>query len=82
MNDDWREDALCRGMDVNYFFPHRGDFPGIKAAKRFCQQCPVRAECLADAMRVEADLSATGRHGIRGGLTSGQRARLAKGERT
>lgn len=41
-----------------------------------CRQCPVRVECLADALDTPADQD----HGIRGGLTRNQRNKL-RGQR-
>ena len=38
----WREQALCRGMDVNDFFKSG---LGANRAKAVCGQCPVAVEC-------------------------------------
>jgi len=78
---DWRDFAVCRGMDTNTWFPTPGQPAARKAAMRICRECPVRRACLVDAMRMEANSKNTIRHGIRGGLTPGQRAGLAKGQR-
>ena len=42
---DWLEDAACKGMDTNLFFP---DKPSIKDRKRIaeiCDACPVQSQC-------------------------------------
>lgn len=70
----WLALAACRGMDVNVFFPERGDMVAYAAAKAVCAVCPVCAECLADA-RITAD-----RDGIRGGL-SGRERRILRSAR-
>jgi hypothetical protein len=71
----WRQRAACQapGVDPELFFPV-GDFgpalPQAAAAKRVCARCPVRASCLAWALRGgEQD-------GIWGGTTPGERRRL------
>lgn len=66
----WWEDAACRGMDPGLFFPERGDMAAVNRARRICAECPVRKECLADA------LAFADRWGVRGGLSERQRKRL------
>jgi WhiB family redox-sensing transcriptional regulator len=41
----WMASAACRGMDVNLFFPTRGETAKAKRARAICATCPVRAEC-------------------------------------
>ena len=64
----WRELAACRGIDLNLFFPERGESAG--PARRICAACPVREPCL--------DYAITNRisHGIWGGLTERERRAL------
>jgi WhiB family transcriptional regulator, redox-sensing transcriptional regulator len=52
---DWRDSAVCRGSNSEIFFPFAA--PGTEAGRRqtalaisFCSGCPVRTECLADAL--------------------------------
>lgn len=76
--DRWRQDAACRpdrrpeGMDraawTALFFPERGN--RISPALNICAQCPVRAEC-----RAEANGSPLEREGIWGGMSGRQRRR-------
>lgn len=44
VSEDWREDAACRDTDPDTFYPDYGvsSYP----AKRICDLCDVRAECL------------------------------------
>lgn len=63
----WREHALCRGCDPALFFPERGNSQGVEQAKTVCGECPVKAECLADALESNETT------GIRGGLSSVER---------
>lgn len=45
----WMAEALCRGTDPAVWFPTRGGPAGVQ--KALCRACPVRAQCLAAAMR-------------------------------
>lgn len=70
MNSHWREQAACRGTDPETFFPTAEDGPTYDAqvavAKAICHRCPVRAQCLAEALdRIP--------YGIAGGLTPEER---------
>ena len=64
----WRELAACRGIDLDVFFPGRGESAG--PARQVCAQCPVRQPCL--------DYAITNRivYGIWGGLTERERRAL------
>jgi WhiB family redox-sensing transcriptional regulator len=59
----WMDGAECVG-NWELFFPDHAD-PG--PAKRICQSCAVRRQCLAYALMSEE------RHGIWGGMTPGER---------
>ncbi len=68
-NTSWVEDAACKGMDTNIFFPERGDKDGnIAKARATCKKCPVRQDCLDRALEFEID-----NFGIFGGYTATQR---------
>ena len=78
---DWREQANCRGTDTEMFFAGAdgtSDPLGVRAWA--CGPCPVRGECLTDALMREA-LPRIGRHGIYGGMTPMERAQLWKESR-
>ncbi|GLU47199.1 WhiB family transcriptional regulator [Nocardiopsis ansamitocini] len=66
---DWTTEAVCRKADPDALFV-RG--AAQKRASRICRGCPVRTECLADALdnRVE--------FGIWGGTTERQRRALLR----
>jgi WhiB family redox-sensing transcriptional regulator len=77
VDPDWRERAGCRSQDPELFFPigdnwTQGEARGRAAeAKAFCNNaCPVKAECLADAVACRDDWA------IRGGLTPDERRPL------
>lgn len=60
---DWREEAVCRGVDPDDFFPDKGVVP--KAAKSLCHVCPVRIPCLEYALETNKPFGVWGGHGIR-----------------
>jgi WhiB family redox-sensing transcriptional regulator len=72
----WQQDAACKDTPhPDVFFPGKGE--DAVAAKRFCAGCPVMAECLEFAL---ATMRAPERdHGVYGGLTPTERARLRGG---
>jgi WhiB family redox-sensing transcriptional regulator len=67
---DWMRDALCAQTDPELFFPEPGQ-PN-REAKRVCAACPVRVECLEDA------LAKNERRGVRGGLSGMERRALLR----
>lgn len=68
----WASRGLCQGYDLDVFFTESKS--GMKRAKQICAGCPVRPECLAEALRAEND----SRFGVSGGLTASERSRLVK----
>lgn len=80
----WIGRAACAGLDNPdaLFYPRtqgaslRQINEATRQAKRVCAGCPVRAECLEDAMTREAN-DAGGRWGISGGMTEEEREQLA-----
>lgn len=75
--DDWTLLRACAGrsFDPDLMFPEDGDEVGVKAAKRICRECPVRTQCLTDA------LSRKEKYGVWGGLTRHERAALSRRRR-
>lgn len=74
LSAEWRAQAACVGFDDD-MFPD-SNAAAIAYARQICAPCPVRAECLADAMATEGARTARDRHGIRAGLTGSQRRAL------
>lgn len=82
----WRYDAKCRGEDTEIFFPPRDKAlykPIADKAKAICwgrdgrPPCPVRRECLVEALENDE------LHGIFGGMSHRERnAFVRKIERT
>jgi WhiB family redox-sensing transcriptional regulator len=69
--EEWREEALCRQVDPEMFFPEKGG--STADAKLICGRCEVRPECLAYALEHEQ------RSGVWGGLSERERRRLTRG---
>ena len=72
---EWRTHAACRSVDPEVFFPAAETGPlheaQVAVAKAVCAGCPVRVECLEDALvRIP--------EGIAGGLTAEERRRLRR----
>ncbi len=78
---EWRRQAACASADPGLFHPPDGWIGqlAMQAAKQVCAGCPVRSDCLADALAWERP---TDRHGVLGGLTAAERARLARQRQT
>jgi WhiB family redox-sensing transcriptional regulator len=77
---EWYEEANCKGMNGDIFFPevpigisHKGLFD---EAKKVCSTCPVKKRCLDFAMAME--VNDIRRFGIWGGLTPRERDSLYK----
>ena len=66
----WQADALCAETDPEAFFPEKGG--STRDAKRICDTCEVRQQCLEYALENDE------RFGIWGGLSERERRRLRK----
>jgi hypothetical protein len=69
----WHVQAPCRGLPVDLFYPERGE--NTAPIHAVCDGCPVRADCLADAIARD-DL-----HGHWGGTSEVRRKRVIKAVR-
>lgn len=66
----WQDQALCAQTDPEAFFPEKGG--STRDAKRICQSCAVRAQCLEYALENDE------RFGIWGGLSERERRKLRR----
>lgn len=64
---EWSQFAACAKAPVPNMFPHDGDTRATTYAKSVCAACPVRLECLTEAL----DSGET--HGVWGGLSPEER---------
>ncbi|MCU1353924.1 MAG: putative WhiB family transcriptional regulator [Acidimicrobiales bacterium] len=73
MHESWMEEARCRDLPPDMFFPHNGT--GVVAAAKVCVRCPVQEHCLEHALAHRiAD-------GVWGGCSERQRRRILKARR-
>ena len=86
----WKDKAECKANPILFDRIMFGANESIRTvddknrlvqAKRICITCPVRQECLEDAMEQERYLGSIERHGVRGGLTATERMDLASQDR-
>lgn len=73
MEFEWMTRGLCVNVPPSTFFPSDG--VGVEAARKICQDCPVRAECLEHALVHRID------HGVWGGCSERERRRILKRRR-
>lgn len=72
IDQSWRTGAACAGRATRDDDPwHTDTTDTTREAVTICHQCPVRADCLTDALW-------RGEHGIRGGLTRLERDALLR----
>ena len=64
----WMDLGLCAEVGGDFHFPEKGG--SVRAPKRVCRACDVRAECLAYALDTDQ------KFGIWGGMTERERRRL------
>lgn len=70
----WIHQARCQGRDVANFYPETGDLRTARAAKTFCDGCPVRLPCLEYALSLPDGSD----FGIWGATSKKQRAELRR----
>lgn len=78
-DDGWRDQAACRDLDPDLFFPAGATGPAlgqIEAAKAFCASCPVQEACLQFALETNQDA------GIWGGADEEERRKLRRSWRS
>jgi len=71
--NSWMLGARCRDLPPVIFFPSDG--VGVEVARRYCAECPVRAECLEFALEHRID------HGVWGGSSERERRRIVRSRR-
>lgn len=67
---DWQERGLCMQTDPEAFYPEKGG--STREAKKVCQSCEVREDCLNAALQNDE------RFGIWGGLSERERRKLKR----
>ena len=70
--EGWREDAACRGVDIDIFFPADETEEASGRAKAICADCTVADTCL------QYSLATNQAEGVWGGLDANERRRLRR----
>lgn len=71
--EPWVAYAICSSVGTEMFYPEPGE--DWKPSTEMCRsRCPVAAQCLDFAMRMERGMDRKSRYGIFGGLTPSARA--------
>ena len=74
-SQDWRAKAACRDKDPELFFPVGNTGPAlqqIEDAKKICQSCAVKDQCLNWALDAGQD------HGVWGGMSEDERRAMKR----
>ena len=72
---DWRSRAACLDKDPELFFPVGNTGPAlqqIEDAKKICQSCTVKDQCLNWALDAGQD------HGVWGGMSEDERRAMKR----
>ncbi|MEU4173232.1 WhiB family transcriptional regulator [Streptomyces sp. NPDC026665] len=69
VREHWRQDAVCHSVDPEELF---GESAQQKRAKALCSGCPVRTECLVEALDQRIEF------GVWGGMTERERRALLR----
>ena len=70
---EWQKRANCRGTDTDKFYPEKGG--RNVTAKRICDRCPVKVECLEYALETDE------KYGIWGGTSEEERKEMRRDRR-
>src|SRR5262245_52932381 len=70
---EWMLRARCRSLAPSEFFPSDG--VGVDKARKICDQCAVKPECLEYALTYRID------HGVWGGASERERRRILRRRR-
>ena len=70
----WLDQAACRDLDPERFFPESGEQTKAAEAKAICASCQVRDRCLDLAVKAASGLDRD--HGVFGGALPAERSRL------
>jgi len=66
----WTGASLCSQVDPEVWFPELGG--SVKSAKRICNRCPVRPQCLDQALERDEEF------GVWGGMSPRDRRSLKR----
>ena len=70
----WMSHGNCAQRDPSMFFPSDG--VGVEIARKACEGCPVKTQCLEYAIAERID------HGVWGGCSERERRRIIRSRQT
>ena len=70
----WMSHGNCAHRDPSMFFPSDG--VGVEIARKACEGCPVKTQCLEYAIAERID------HGVWGGCSERERRRIIRSRQT
>jgi WhiB family redox-sensing transcriptional regulator len=70
----WLDQAACRELDPERFFPESGEHTKAAEAKAICDSCQVRDQCLELAVKAAGGIDHD--HGVFGGTLPAERSQL------
>lgn len=73
MDDNWMARGSCIDQHPSFFFPSDG--VGVTRARKVCNDCAVKLECLEYALENRIE------HGVWGGASERERRRILKRRR-
>lgn len=73
MDTEWMAKGNCSSVPPSTFFPSDG--VGVDAARKICEDCPVKTPCLEYALLNRID------HGVWGGTSERERRRILRQRR-
>ncbi|MCX5209715.1 WhiB family transcriptional regulator [Kitasatospora sp. NBC_00240] len=79
MNVNWLQARCAEVPDPDIFYPagytasHKWQ---VADAKAICNNCPIKAQCLEDALEAEGAAEIPRRFGIHGGMTPAERHKV------
>ena len=68
---EWFDEAACRGLDPNLFFPERNEMADVAKALKVCYRCPHQTACLEWAINNGET------YGVWGGTSASERGKIA-----
>lgn len=71
----WMDEAVCKEIGTEAFFPKEADLQTAKKAKAICNTCPVINKCLEHALSFDRTM------GIWGGTTERDRWKIKRQRR-
>lgn len=73
--EPWLDDALCKEIGPELFFPEGDERDVLLMARKACEMCPVKSECLLSALTNDDE------HGVWAGTSARGRGDMIRGKK-